>query len=224
MIEITQQFGFDAAHYLEGAPSDANRRLHGHSFYAEVSLRGETDTAKGWVRDFGEVNAVLGAIREGDFTLRARGASYDDSLGELMMEINALSDALQHERLGALEAGVGAELREQTRVVVPQRTEVKLLRPAPRGVPPAELEHEVGAVTHGLLRCRRATAADRIKHHLGLCMRARLRERVLQTMVRQAAPGGVEIIVALLQRAEQVVEGLDAVRMGRATDRQKARR
>jgi 6-pyruvoyltetrahydropterin/6-carboxytetrahydropterin synthase len=64
-VEITQQFGFDAAHYLELAPSGANRRLHGHSFYAEVTLRGEADAAKGWVRDFGEVNAVLGAIRVG---------------------------------------------------------------------------------------------------------------------------------------------------------------
>lgn len=64
MIEITQQFGFDAAHYLEGAPSDANRRLHGHSFFAEVTLKGEPDPTKGWVRDFNEVNAALAAIRD----------------------------------------------------------------------------------------------------------------------------------------------------------------
>ena len=32
MIEITQQFSFDAAHYLDAAPSANNRRLHGHSF------------------------------------------------------------------------------------------------------------------------------------------------------------------------------------------------
>lgn len=63
MIEITQQFGFDAAHFLDQAPSGANRRLHGHSFYAEVTLRGEPDPAKGWVRDFDEVNAALGEIR-----------------------------------------------------------------------------------------------------------------------------------------------------------------
>ena len=62
-IEITQQFGFDAAHYLADAPLSSNRRLHGHSFYAEVTLKGEPDEAKGWVRDFGEVNAVLGDIR-----------------------------------------------------------------------------------------------------------------------------------------------------------------
>ncbi len=64
MIEITQQFGFDAAHYLEGAASDANRRLHGHSFFAEVTLKGKPDPQKGWVRDFNEVNAALSAIRE----------------------------------------------------------------------------------------------------------------------------------------------------------------
>ena len=64
MIEITQEFGFDAAHFLENAPQGSNRRMHGHSFYAEVTLRGEADTAQGWVRDFSEVNAVLGGIRE----------------------------------------------------------------------------------------------------------------------------------------------------------------
>ncbi|HXJ00268.1 MAG TPA: 6-carboxytetrahydropterin synthase [Micropepsaceae bacterium] len=62
-IEITQQFGFDAAHYLEQAPSSTNRRMHGHSFYAEVTLRGERDPVKGWVRDFGEVNVALSSIR-----------------------------------------------------------------------------------------------------------------------------------------------------------------
>ena len=63
MIEITQQFGFDAAHYLEDAPSGVNRRMHGHSFYAEVTLSGEPDPEKGWVRDFGEINTVLMSIR-----------------------------------------------------------------------------------------------------------------------------------------------------------------
>jgi 6-pyruvoyltetrahydropterin/6-carboxytetrahydropterin synthase len=63
MIEISQEFGFDAAHYLgNGAPE--NRRLHGHSFYAEVVLRGEPNPATGFLRDFGEVNAALATIRD----------------------------------------------------------------------------------------------------------------------------------------------------------------
>jgi 6-pyruvoyltetrahydropterin/6-carboxytetrahydropterin synthase len=63
MIEISQEFGFDAAHYL-GNGAVENRRLHGHSFYAEVTLRGEPDAATGFLRDFGEVNAALQAIRD----------------------------------------------------------------------------------------------------------------------------------------------------------------
>ena len=64
MIEISQEFGFDAAHYLGNGAAE-NRRLHGHSFYAEVTLRGEADPKTGFLRDFGEVNAALQAIREG---------------------------------------------------------------------------------------------------------------------------------------------------------------
>jgi 6-pyruvoyltetrahydropterin/6-carboxytetrahydropterin synthase len=63
MIEITQEFGFDAAHYL-GLGAAQNRRLHGHSFYAEVTLRGEPDPATGFLRDFGQVDAALKAIRD----------------------------------------------------------------------------------------------------------------------------------------------------------------
>jgi len=63
MIEITQQFGFDAAHHL-GASASKNRRLHGHSFYVEVALRGEPDAKTGFLRDFGEVDTALKAVRE----------------------------------------------------------------------------------------------------------------------------------------------------------------
>lgn len=63
MIEISQEFGFDAAHYL-GHGAAENRRMHGHSFYAEVTLRGQPNPTTGFLRDFGEVDAVLKAIRE----------------------------------------------------------------------------------------------------------------------------------------------------------------
>src|ERR1700754_3589016 len=63
MMEISQEFGFDAAHYLGNGAAE-NRRLHGHSFYAEVTLRGAPNPATGFLRDFGEVNAALQAIRD----------------------------------------------------------------------------------------------------------------------------------------------------------------
>jgi 6-pyruvoyltetrahydropterin/6-carboxytetrahydropterin synthase len=61
-IEITQQFGFDAAHALPQGALE-NQRIHGHSFYAEVTLRGTPGPDTGWVRDFGEINNVLAVIR-----------------------------------------------------------------------------------------------------------------------------------------------------------------
>ena len=63
MIEISQTFTFDAAHHL-GAGAPENRRLHGHSFYVEVTLRGEPDVGTGFLRDFGEVDAALKSVRE----------------------------------------------------------------------------------------------------------------------------------------------------------------
>ena len=47
---------------------------------------------------------LLAALREEDFSIRARGARYDDALGEVMREVNALSETLREQRLGALEA------------------------------------------------------------------------------------------------------------------------
>jgi 6-pyruvoyltetrahydropterin/6-carboxytetrahydropterin synthase len=63
MIEISQRFSFDAAHHL-GAGASENRRLHGHSFYVEVTLRGEPNSKTGFLRDFGEVDAVLKQVHE----------------------------------------------------------------------------------------------------------------------------------------------------------------
>jgi PAS domain S-box-containing protein len=47
---------------------------------------------------------LLGALREGDFSVRAAGERRGDALGEVMVEMNALTDLLRSERLGALEA------------------------------------------------------------------------------------------------------------------------
>jgi two-component system nitrogen regulation sensor histidine kinase NtrY len=47
---------------------------------------------------------LLTALREGDFSTRARGANRDEPLGDVLAEINLLSGTLQEQRLGALEA------------------------------------------------------------------------------------------------------------------------
>ena len=47
---------------------------------------------------------LLAALREEDFSMRARGARNEDAMGEVMVEVNALSETLRQQRLGALEA------------------------------------------------------------------------------------------------------------------------
>jgi len=47
---------------------------------------------------------LLAALREGDYSIRARGASTMDGLGLALFEVNTLSDTLRSQRLHALEA------------------------------------------------------------------------------------------------------------------------
>jgi two-component system, NtrC family, nitrogen regulation sensor histidine kinase NtrY len=47
---------------------------------------------------------LLLALREGDYSFRARGAKHDDPLGEVLAEINSLGTVLQTQRRGAIEA------------------------------------------------------------------------------------------------------------------------
>jgi two-component system, NtrC family, nitrogen regulation sensor histidine kinase NtrY len=56
------------------------------------------------IRPLQTLSNLLGALREGDFSIRARGARGDDSLGLALLEVNTLSDTLRSQRLGALEA------------------------------------------------------------------------------------------------------------------------
>lgn len=47
---------------------------------------------------------LLSALREEDYSLRARWAGHDDAMGEVFMEANTLSDTMREQRLGAEEA------------------------------------------------------------------------------------------------------------------------
>src|SRR5689334_21164903 len=47
---------------------------------------------------------VVGALREEDYSFRARMAVPDDALGELSLEVNMLADLLAEHRIGAIEA------------------------------------------------------------------------------------------------------------------------
>ena len=56
------------------------------------------------VRPLQTMANLLAALREGDYSIRARGARADDALGEALLEINSLGETLRIQRLGAFEA------------------------------------------------------------------------------------------------------------------------
>ncbi|HEY2713692.1 MAG TPA: ATP-binding protein [Chthoniobacterales bacterium] len=56
------------------------------------------------VRPLQTMSNLLAALREGDYSIRARGARPEDALGEVLLEINQLGETLRVQRLGAFEA------------------------------------------------------------------------------------------------------------------------
>jgi two-component system nitrogen regulation sensor histidine kinase NtrY len=56
------------------------------------------------VRPLQTLANVVAALREEDYSFRARGATSDDALGELSLEVNALADLLADQRIRAIEA------------------------------------------------------------------------------------------------------------------------
>jgi len=56
------------------------------------------------VRPLQTLSNLLAALREGDYSFRARSSRPDDALGEVMREANALGDTLRQQRLDAVEA------------------------------------------------------------------------------------------------------------------------
>ena len=67
MFELSQTFSFDAAHTLKRqvSPEEAagSRRIHGHTYTAEVMVRGERQPDSGMVVDLAVLREVIAGIR-----------------------------------------------------------------------------------------------------------------------------------------------------------------
>jgi 6-pyruvoyltetrahydropterin/6-carboxytetrahydropterin synthase len=64
MHELCKQFRFEAAHTLKRrVEAQASRRIHGHSYRAEVALRGQPAAESGMVFDLGAFEGVLSTVR-----------------------------------------------------------------------------------------------------------------------------------------------------------------
>ena len=66
MFELSKQFRFESAHTLERSiDTEPSRRIHGHSYRAEVTVRGNADSKSGMVVDLGVFERALVSTREG---------------------------------------------------------------------------------------------------------------------------------------------------------------
>jgi len=65
MFELSKQFRFDAAHTLERSiETESSRRIHGHSYRAEVTVRGRPDPATGMIIDLGILERAMAEARD----------------------------------------------------------------------------------------------------------------------------------------------------------------
>ncbi|WP_298222222.1 6-carboxytetrahydropterin synthase [Acidocella sp.] len=65
MYELSKQFIFDAAHTLDRKIDvESSRRIHGHTYLAEVTVRGVADSATGMVMDVGLLGRLLESTRD----------------------------------------------------------------------------------------------------------------------------------------------------------------
>jgi 6-pyruvoyltetrahydropterin/6-carboxytetrahydropterin synthase len=65
MWELTKSFRFEAAHALPGTTlGAASEEIHGHSFRAEVSVRGTPDPATGMLLDLGLLERSMAEVRK----------------------------------------------------------------------------------------------------------------------------------------------------------------
>jgi 6-pyruvoyltetrahydropterin/6-carboxytetrahydropterin synthase len=68
MFELSQSFYFESAHTLrrevERNEADGSRRVHGHTYTAEVSVRGRADPSTGMVVDLAVLREAIARVRE----------------------------------------------------------------------------------------------------------------------------------------------------------------
>jgi 6-pyruvoyltetrahydropterin/6-carboxytetrahydropterin synthase len=62
-VELTKEYRFEAAHRLPLVPPGHKcARVHGHSYKAEIEVRGAVDPETGWLIDFGVIDDAWGEL------------------------------------------------------------------------------------------------------------------------------------------------------------------
>ena len=66
MYELCKGFRFEAAHTLDRTvDAEPSRRIHGHSYRAEVAVRGEPDPRTGMIIDASLLESALAGAQDG---------------------------------------------------------------------------------------------------------------------------------------------------------------
>ena len=64
-VELRKTFQFEAAHLLPNLPATHKcRRLHGHSFQAEIVVAGDCDPKLGWLMDYADMTEAFKPLFE----------------------------------------------------------------------------------------------------------------------------------------------------------------
>jgi len=64
-FELRKKFRFESAHFLPHFPEGHKcRRLHGHSFYVEICVEGESNEQTGVVIDYSDIKKIVKPLVE----------------------------------------------------------------------------------------------------------------------------------------------------------------
>jgi 6-pyruvoyltetrahydropterin/6-carboxytetrahydropterin synthase len=64
MYELSQRFMFEAAHTLKRhIDTESSARIHGHTYFAEVTITGEPDARTGMIIDLGQLREHIDRVR-----------------------------------------------------------------------------------------------------------------------------------------------------------------
>jgi len=84
MFELTKQFRFDAAHTLKReVDTESSARIHGHSYRAEITIRGLPDPTSGMIVD---TTVFEGLLRDAHDALDHRMLDEINDLGPATLE------------------------------------------------------------------------------------------------------------------------------------------
>ena len=102
--QLSQRFFFEAAHSLDREiEKEASRRIHGHTYWAELTIEGSPDAKTGMVMDLRQVRTMIDVVRD---QLDHRMLNEVDGLGAPTLE-NLCAYLWQHfERQGCVPAKV----------------------------------------------------------------------------------------------------------------------